>query len=148
MRRFVLAAFALTSLAACARSSSPADPSRLSGPLGAEEISSVPVSTAYEAIQTLRPQWLRRRETLSLMDPNSGYPAVVVDNIQRGELDLLRNIRAEVVAEIRYLNARDATTRYGTGFRGGAIEVTTLPTPRRDTTEIRQQRRSTGAVHR
>jgi hypothetical protein len=26
--------------------------------------------------------------------------------------------------------------------------VTTLPTPRRDTTEIRQQRRSTGAVHR
>jgi hypothetical protein len=148
MRLFVLAAFALTSLAACALSSAPAGPSRSSGPLGAEEISSVPVSTAYEAIQTLRPQWLRRRGAISLMDPNANYPTVIIDNIKRGELDVLKNTRAEVVTEIRYVNARDATTRYGTGFRGGAIEVTTLTTLRRDTTEIRQRRRSTGTLHR
>ena len=129
MRRLIVATSALTSLAACAPSSAPAGPSRLSDPLGAEEISSVAVSTAYEAIQALRPQWLQRRGTFSLMDPNSGYPTVVVDDIQRGELDLLRNIRAEVVAEIRYVNARDATTRYGTGFSGGAIEVTTGTPP-------------------
>ena len=29
------------------------------------------------------------------------------------------------VQELRYLNPRDATTRYGTGFMGGAIVITT-----------------------
>ena len=80
--------------------------------------------------------------------PDANYPKVIINNMQRGELDLLRSIRAEVVADIRYVNARDATTRYGIGFRGGAIEVTTLPMPRRDTTETSQRYRSTAAVHR
>ena len=142
MRRFVLAAFALTSLATCARSSAPAGPSRSSDSVGAEEISSVPVSTAYEAIQTFRPQWLRRRGAVSFADPDAGYPIVIINNMQRGELDLLRNILAEVVTEIRYVNGRDATFRYGIGFGGGAIEVTTLPAMRRDTTETLQRRRS------
>jgi hypothetical protein len=123
--------------ASCALSSTPAGSSRSSHRLGAEEISSVSYSTAYEAVQMLRPRWLLSRGLASLADPNPSYPVVIVDNVQRGELDLLRSIRAEVVAEIRYVNARDATTRYGTGFVGGAIEVTTLSTLPPDTTERR-----------
>jgi hypothetical protein len=40
-------------------------------------------------------------------------------------VEILRSIRAGDVEEARFLNARDATTRYGTDMTAGAIEVVT-----------------------
>jgi len=68
-------------------------------------------------------------------EPAASYAVVIVDNAQRGGLELLKGIRAAVVAEMRYLNARDATTLYGTGFLGGVITVTTLSKIEPDTSE-------------
>jgi len=62
--------------------------------------------TAWEAVQLLRPNWLRSRTS----------------TITRGP-DVLRSLRVENIDEMRYLNAQDATTRYGTGYLGGVIEV-------------------------
>jgi hypothetical protein len=50
---------------------------------------------------------------------------VVVDGVARGELDELRGLNNDTLETIRYLSAPDATTKYGTGFPGGVIEVTT-----------------------
>ena len=48
-----------------------------------------------------------------------------VDDVRLGELNGLVNIPANRVKEIRYIGARDATTRYGTGVGCGVILVTT-----------------------
>jgi outer membrane receptor for ferrienterochelin and colicin len=50
---------------------------------------------------------------------------VVVDGARFGELEELRRIPAEDVERIHFLRGPDATTIYGTGYGGGAIEVTT-----------------------
>ena len=63
---------------------------------------------------------------------SSAAPVVVfVDNVHLGGVETLYNIARERIKEIRYFDAADATSRWGTGFSGGAIEVITggsLPT--------------------
>jgi hypothetical protein len=46
-----------------------------------------------------------------------------MDNVRLGTVDVLRRIDAALVEEVRYVNAKDATTRYGTGHAGPVIEV-------------------------
>jgi hypothetical protein len=82
------------------------------------ELVSYQADDAYTAIQRLRPQWLRSR--------SGAAPVVIMDGTQHQVgLSVLRTIRASELQELRYLSASDATTRYGTGFDGGAILLTT-----------------------
>jgi hypothetical protein len=87
----------------------------------AEDIASTPVATAYDLVQRLRPDFLRTRGSNQVHNQAQVY----VDGIHLGALNTLRTIRAGEVLGIRYLNAVDATTRYGTGHPGGVIEVQT-----------------------
>jgi len=82
----------------------------------AQEVADASLSTqsAYEVVQRLRPRWLR---------PRGGVPAIVINNVPSGDLERLRSISGADVSEMRYISAQDATTRWGTGFVGGAIEV-------------------------
>jgi hypothetical protein len=43
----------------------------------------------------------------------------------RGGLDVLEGLYVREIQEMRFLSASDATTRYGTGYPGGIIEVVT-----------------------
>jgi hypothetical protein len=49
-------------------------------------------------------------------------PKAMVDN-QQFELDFLHQMRIEEVQELRFVDAREATFRWGTGFANGVIEV-------------------------
>jgi hypothetical protein len=60
---------------------------------------------------------------MSLRDSSPSAPLVYVDNAYYGPLSSLRSIRPEWIGEMEYLNATDATTRYGTGHLGGVISV-------------------------
>jgi hypothetical protein len=91
--------------------------------LTAEEIRQASGATAYDVVQQLRPQFLRVRSGRTIQASGPTGPIVYVDNIRSGGLDALRMIRAESVSEIRYINAADATTRFGTGHMAGAILV-------------------------
>ena len=82
--------------------------------------------TALVAVQDLRPRWVQARRSPTLNNPGSFYAMVVVDGIVRGELRELSIMGIEDIESMRYLSPADATTRYGTGFMGGVIEVTTL----------------------
>ncbi len=72
--------------------------------------------TLMEAVERLRPQWLRptgmRRE----------FPTVIMDG-QPYELDYLRNIQPENVEFLRFVNATDASFRWGGQHTSGVIEV-------------------------
>ena len=75
---------------------------------------------ALEAVQYLRPQMLRPRA-------GAGAQAVVlyVDDVRMNDMNGLTTVPANRVREIRFINARDATTRWGTGHDSGVILVTT-----------------------
>lgn len=91
--------------------------------LTAEEMDSWGAQDLLEVIQRLRPRWLMARRGVNFSErlPVS----VVVDGMrQDGSVEVLRRFRAGDVAEVRFLNAGDATTLYGLGMMSGAIVVT------------------------
>ena len=87
------------------------------------ELNTLDLSTAYDAVQRLRPHFLRGRGSTSIRDPNPVLPVVYIAGVKQGGPEALQRVRVSEVSEIRYIGASDATTRYGTGHTGGAIEV-------------------------
>ncbi len=78
----------------------------------------------YTIIQRHRPRWLQVRGATTAQGP--ARISVIIDGTrQQGSVEVLRSIAGSEVDELRFLNARDATTRYGTDMTAGAIEVVT-----------------------
>ena len=123
MRRTFVLAFALAISAGCssATQGSGAGAQSSSKVLTRQEISTITAQSLYEAIQRLRPEFLRARSTSA---PGPGlYPVVFVDGIRKGSPDYLRTMNAREVAEVRYLSVQDATTRYGMDVPAGVLDV-------------------------
>ena len=129
MRKTVLCVIA-TMLAACGgggagTTAQPNTQSRTArGPadiISEAEIHASSYQNALEVVQGLRPTMMRPRGTST-----SQYQVVAyMDDVKLIDLNGLSTIPAERVKEIRYINARDATTRWGTGHGSGVILVTT-----------------------
>lgn len=96
-----------------------------SGEITQADIEGTSALTAHDAVDQLRPAWLRARGARTIENPNP-YATVYVDGLRRGELDELRGIPVTDVDTIDYLSPSDATTRFGLGHTGGVIRVTTL----------------------
>jgi hypothetical protein len=135
MRRMLLCAIVLT-VAGCGgggggatQASTEPRPTRGRADLIAEaEINSALYQNALEIVQNLRPAMLIPRGTSPTARESSTASIAIVayqDDVRLGEISSLVNIPASRVKEIRFLNARDATTRYGTGHGSGVILVTT-----------------------
>jgi len=107
----------------------PRAPSRQQDVITAAEIAerAADASNALQVVQKLRPQMLTTRGRFSPADSSDAgaRPRVVVDGVAIGQVENLVNVNAISVMEIRYISATDATTRFGTGYVGGAILVTT-----------------------
>jgi hypothetical protein len=89
-----------------------------------EDLGRLDVSNAYQAVERLRPDWLRGRGQISTRNPQASLPTVYLAGVrQQGGPSALRQIRLGDVLEMQYLNAADATTRYGIDHAGGAIIV-------------------------
>ena len=103
-------------VAACASAGQGGDdgPRRDPNLLTSEEMVEFSSDTLYEVIQRLRPRWLRGR--------GRGDTALRMDG-QRTELRVLRSVRPADVELVRWVSAQDATTRFGTGYANGLIEV-------------------------
>jgi hypothetical protein len=130
--RVVVAALSVALSLACSSNSSPSGAprgSRQQDVIGESEITSRAgdAANALQVIQKLRPQMLRSRGLTSPHDPTgeASMPKVYVDNVAYGKLDELSNVSSDQIKEIRFINARDATTQWGTGHMGGVILVTT-----------------------
>lgn len=89
-----------------------------------EDLETVSAETAMEVVSLMRPRWLRARPARTINDPEP-VVGVVIDGRPRGTLDDLAQVRREIIERITFMSAADATIRYGTGFTGGAIVVTT-----------------------
>ena len=114
----------VTLLAACTSATANsagarADPDVLS----ASEIERANVGTLHDAIVLLRPHFLFTRGRMSMRPQTNLLPGILVNSVPQASLESLRAISARDVQYVRFLSAPDATTRFGTGYMAGAIEV-------------------------
>ena len=85
-----------------------------------QEISAALVTTAFDAVARLRPRFLKPSG-----GTNSLQPAIYLNGVLIGGVQELGNIQAVSIREVRFLNAVEATARYGASRFGGALLVTT-----------------------
>lgn len=90
------------------------------------EIDSAHVSTAYDVIHKLRPQFLITRGKMSL-DPTvpPALPRVYVDDQLYGDATTLRGISTLAIESIRYYSGPSAQYKYGHDNASGVIAITT-----------------------
>lgn len=125
-----LALVASASVASGCASKGNADPVAQSAPtrdrnvLTAEEMEKAggDALDVYQMITKLRPQFLRQRSTS--INARDKTIAVFVGKTPYGSVDQLRSMRPSALREIRYLNASEATTLFGTGYALGALVLT------------------------
>ena len=90
------------------------------------EIEATEARDAYEVVQQLRPRWMNRnRGQRSINESASDYAKVVLDDLPPREFASLREIPRNAILEIRFLEPREATFQYGTGYNAGVVKVTT-----------------------
>lgn len=122
---FTLAALlALGGTTACAPTGEGSSPTPRRNQLTPEEMQETSVDDVMEAISLLRPQWLRARPNRTPANPNPVVGVVIDGRVQSTREDLAQ-ISIGDVQLIEFMNAADATIRFGTGYGGGAIVVTT-----------------------
>ena len=76
---------------------------------------------AYEAIAELRPEFLRVTPTLG--NAVAGRPDLRINDVPAGDLEWLRAIPANTVAEIRFVRAVDTVLLYGARYPAGLLMV-------------------------
>ncbi len=89
------------------------------------EIENAPqdAATAYDLVSRLRPMMMRPRNQTAGQRGDEFGVIVFVEDVRLGDVEQLRTVMRGTVSEIRYINATDATTRWGTGYTNGVIQV-------------------------
>ena len=80
----------------------------------------------FDAVRQARPQWLRndRGQSSFIAEPARGL-RVYVDGIPYGKAEDLKSLEVRAITEVRFLDARQATLRYGTNHAEGALLIRT-----------------------
>jgi len=130
MQRAALA-FICLMLAACGSVRAGSSPTGFAGDkrnyISYEEIKATrsPGSTAWDLISQIRPNFLRTRGASSLRDLTPTGAVIYLDGVLYGKLESLKSLNIDDIREIEFINASDATTRFGTDHLGGAILIRT-----------------------
>ena len=82
-------------------------------------------TTAWDLLSKIRPNFLRSRGPSSLRDLTPVTAVVYVNGSLYGKLESLKSLNAEDLREIEFIDASEATTRFGTDHVGGAILIRT-----------------------
>lgn len=104
-----------------------------------EEVQAASASNVFELVQRLHPEWLRERGPQSFSESDRvqgdlkgtsvtpGLPTIIVyqDNARMGGVEALRVIPIADVGTVQFLNAAQATYRFGIGHAHGVILITT-----------------------
>jgi hypothetical protein len=88
-----------------------------------QEIQASAETNAFDVVSRLRPMFLKTRGQSTISSGGSEYASVFLDGQYYGEIPSLRNILANQVHEIRYLNGPDAVSKYGMRYGSGAVDV-------------------------
>jgi hypothetical protein len=125
MRKLVTTIAAVLAIAACGPTKSGRAAPQNRNLITADEIAKSNASSAYEAVERLRPSFFQTRGSQSIQNTAPPTPMVYVDGMKYGTVQSLMTLPAVSIISIQYMNAIDATQRFGIGNDGGAILVTT-----------------------
>jgi hypothetical protein len=89
-----------------------------------EEITASGVGNMQDAIQRLRPQFLRVRGQSSITQGGDAV-AVYMDNVHIGGAEVLRTIGANGVVRVEYVAGPDTTFKFGSNHSAGVIHIVT-----------------------
>jgi hypothetical protein len=95
-----------------------------------EQLTSTTAQNAYEVVRLLQPQWLDTRGPTSVTEPTPATATVYIDGSRAGDLDYLRTVNINTLAEIRYWPPGEASARFGMGHLRGVIELISKGTRR------------------
>ena len=102
---------ALVLVSACSGNSGSArGPSRDRNMITTEELATTNGLSAYEVVQRLRPHWLNARGGARSLGLRTEV-VVFSDNIRLGGVDVLRNLPANTVREMKYMDATEASNQ-------------------------------------
>ena len=88
------------------------------------ELSAAGSVSTYDAVLRLRPYFFRDRGPTSLVNRSTRTRSVVfVDDREYGEIESLKNFPAERVEEVRFYSGLEATTRFGSAYGAGVIQL-------------------------
>ena len=116
---------------------SPAAPNKSTASLlVADDLRKTDALNLGDAIQRLRPEWLRRGSARAANTMGSSRTAseplvVWIDNNRAGGPDILSQIQISNVRSVQYFTPSEAESRFGTGNSSGAILITTLAASKR-----------------
>jgi hypothetical protein len=119
--RVVMLVALTMALGSCASSGTTPRSSRSVKVITSEELETVEELNGYEAVQRLRPNWLRMRGRVS-MEMQQGVQ-LYIDGVHRGYVAELVSIRANAIERMEFLSSTQATSRYGTNHVDGAVLV-------------------------
>jgi hypothetical protein len=120
------------------------DAPKMGSYLGTEEIRDSKARNAYELIYNLRMHWLVTRGANSVAEsprgeahgdfvinvvPGRDKILVYLDDVHVGGVESMREVSADLLTSARFLDAREATLRYGGGHAHGAILLSTEVSP-------------------
>lgn len=103
---------------ACASTGS-SDLGSAAGAITGEQLLATNQNNLFQALQNLRPQWLRSRGSTSLSSPTRVM--LFVNESPYGTVNDLSNIPIDAVRDIRFLTASEAGSRYGTAAGSGGL---------------------------
>ena len=90
-----------------------------------EELARSAARNGLQAVQMLRPDWLRGRGATSIRETAPTQVVVYVNEQRLGGPEQLEGFAITSIKSLRFMNASEATNRWGTGHGGGVIAVTT-----------------------
>jgi hypothetical protein len=98
-------------------------PTRQPNFLSQEDVRNAHQNNLYDVVATLRPNWLIQRGQISFADPGAGQVIVYLNDVRAGGAEFLRQISVLDVVSLRYLNATEASARFGLQQSGGAAII-------------------------
>ena len=88
------------------------------------ELSAVGSVSAYDAVVRLRPYFMRDRGPTSIVNRSARTRSVVfVDESEYGEIESLKNFLASRIEEVRFYTGPEATTKFGSAYGAGVIQL-------------------------
>lgn len=121
-REFIVTSLVL--LAACA-SSGRSQGGSTDDVITRSELDAAGSVTTYDAVKRLRPQFLRDRGAVSLLNVGARTrPAVFIDMTEYGELETLNTFPASRIEQVRFYPGQQAVTKFGSVYGAGVIQLT------------------------
>lgn len=88
-----------------------------------QEIRDARAASIYDVIARLRPGYLRDRGPISISSSDRDVATVFLNAQEYGPIDILRNVPASDIAEVRYFSGIDAVTKFGRWYGTGVIQL-------------------------